>query len=459
MGKLRFYFALWAAKLSVVALKVTKRNGTNFPGKLAVKLCPDFLKYIGKPGFIIAITGTNGKTTTSNMVCDILESRGERIIHNRMGSNILSGVCTSLIRASGFTGKCRYGKGVFEVDERSSLLVYPSLQPDYIVCTNLVRDSCRRNAHPHYIFDIINRGIPKKTKLILNADDMISSRLGKDNEKVYYSIDRLPGDKERPFNIINDMAVCPECHSHLEYDYVRYNHIGRVRCPACGRTSPRADFLVTEVDGAGKALTVNENGGVYTYPLISDSVFHVYDQLAAIALLRTMGLTNDELSEAMKPMKIVGSRYREDVAGGIKVISHMAKGQNAPACSTVFDSVRNAAGEKEVVLAIEDLHDNIETSENISFIYDVDFEFLGDDSIKRVVVVGKRAKDMYLRMLLAGIPEDRLFICSDDDKIADYLTYTKGRDIYLLYELYQIPLYKKLWGHIIRRLKETGGEQ
>ena len=49
MGKLRFYFALWAAKLSIVALKITKHNGTNFPGVLALKLCPDFLKYADKP--------------------------------------------------------------------------------------------------------------------------------------------------------------------------------------------------------------------------------------------------------------------------------------------------------------------------------------------------------------------------------------------------------------------------
>ena len=72
MGKLRFYFALWAAKLSIVALKITKHNGTNFPGVLALKLCPDFLKYADKPKKIIAITGTNGKTTVSNMLLDML---------------------------------------------------------------------------------------------------------------------------------------------------------------------------------------------------------------------------------------------------------------------------------------------------------------------------------------------------------------------------------------------------
>ena len=76
MGKLRFLFALWMAKLSIPALKITRHNGTDFPGSLAVKLCPDFLKYIGKPEHIIAVTGTNGKTTTAHLLCHLLQSAG-----------------------------------------------------------------------------------------------------------------------------------------------------------------------------------------------------------------------------------------------------------------------------------------------------------------------------------------------------------------------------------------------
>ena len=78
MGKLRFLFALWMAKLSIPALKLTRHNGTDFPGSLAVKLCPDFLKYVGKPKTIVAVTGTNGKTTVSNMLNDILEAEPSR---------------------------------------------------------------------------------------------------------------------------------------------------------------------------------------------------------------------------------------------------------------------------------------------------------------------------------------------------------------------------------------------
>lgn len=39
----RFYIALWMAKLASFTLKVLKRNATNFPGKVALTICPDFL--------------------------------------------------------------------------------------------------------------------------------------------------------------------------------------------------------------------------------------------------------------------------------------------------------------------------------------------------------------------------------------------------------------------------------
>ena len=107
MGKLRFLFALWMAKLSIPALKITRHNGTDFPGSLAVKLCPDFLKYIGKPEHIIAVTGTNGKTTVANMLNDVLTAEGKTVLSNRAGSNIISGVSTALLKGCGLLGRVR----------------------------------------------------------------------------------------------------------------------------------------------------------------------------------------------------------------------------------------------------------------------------------------------------------------------------------------------------------------
>ena len=105
MDKLRFLLALWMAKLSIPALKITGHNGTDFPGTLALKLCPTFLRYMGRPKTVISVTGTNGKTTVSNMLTDILERRGLRVMSNRAGSNISSGISTALLKGCDLLGR------------------------------------------------------------------------------------------------------------------------------------------------------------------------------------------------------------------------------------------------------------------------------------------------------------------------------------------------------------------
>ena len=189
MGKLRFLFALWMAKLSVPALKITRHNGTDFPGTLALKLCPDFLKYVGRPKTIIAVTGTNGKTTVSNLLADTLEKEGHRVLINRAGSNVASGIATALLKGCDLAGRVKnYDMAVLEVDERSSVRVYPYITPDYIAVTNLFRDSIMRNAHAEFIADIISRSVPASSRLVLNADDLISCTVAPENQRVYFGI-------------------------------------------------------------------------------------------------------------------------------------------------------------------------------------------------------------------------------------------------------------------------------
>ena len=249
MGKLRFLLALWLAKLSVPALKITRHNGTDFPGSLALKLCPDFLRYVGKPGAIIAVTGTNGKTTVSNLLTDILEADGKKVLSNRSGSNITSGISTALLRGCDLLGRAKsYDMAVLEVDERASVRIFPYVKPDYAVVTNLTRDSIMRNAHPGYIADILTRSIPQTATMILNADDLITCGVAPENRRVYFGVDRLPGDTTRCENLIDDLRICPKCSGKLTYVYRRYHHIGKCVCPDCGFHSPESDYLATDVD-------------------------------------------------------------------------------------------------------------------------------------------------------------------------------------------------------------------
>ena len=202
---IRFYATMALAKCMIVGMRLLGKNATNLPGEVALILCPTFLGQLDKPETIIGVTGTNGKTTVTNMIVDVLEKNGYIFASNRMGGNVDTGITTALIKESTLSGKARKKLAVLEIDERSANRIYPYLTPTYLVCTNLFRDSAKRNAHPEFISQVLNTYIPAQTKMILNGDDLISGRLAPDNERVYFGIEPQPDEVPITDNIINDM--------------------------------------------------------------------------------------------------------------------------------------------------------------------------------------------------------------------------------------------------------------
>ncbi len=434
MGKLRFLLALWAAKLSIPALKITRHNGTDFPGFLALKLCPDFLRYAGKPDTVVAVTGTNGKTTVSNMLSDALEALGHRVLTNRAGSNIISGISTAFVRNCDLLGRVRRCDiAVLEVDERSSPRIYPHVKPDLVVLTNLFRDSIMRNAHPYYIADILTRSIPAGAKLILNADDLISCSVCPDNARAYFGVGRMESDVTDCVNLIDDVRICPCCGGKLTYAYRRYHHIGKARCDACGFASPESDYLARQVDLSGRTMTVQEGESSFAYRLSSDSIFNAYNTLSVVAALRQLGYEHEKIVPVLENITVSSSRHSEETVGKVRLIRQMSKEKNALAGSRAFDYIAGRAGRKELLLMMNCLGDTRHWSENTCWIFDADFEFLNDPSIVQIVCAGARCRDYKLRLLMAGVPEDRI-LCEDDEfRAAERLSYTPGDDVYLLY--------------------------
>ena len=185
---IRFYATMALAKCMIVGMRLLGKNATNLPGEVALILCPTFLGQLDKPETII------GVTTVTNMIVDVLEKNGYIFASNRMGGNVDTGITTALIKESTLSGKARKKLAVLEIDERSANRIYPYLTPTYLVCTNLFRDSAKRNAHPEFISQVLNTYIPAQTKMILNGDDLISGRLAPDNERVYFGIEPQPDE-------------------------------------------------------------------------------------------------------------------------------------------------------------------------------------------------------------------------------------------------------------------------
>ena len=448
----RFFFALFFAKGTARVMKLLGKKATSMPGSWAIILCPDFLGRMPRPKTIIGITGTNGKTTVSNMVEDILTECGYEFTCNRSGSNVATGVASSLIENSTLFGRPKKDLAVFELDERSAPRILPFIKPDLLLCTNIFRDSYKRNAHVEFILDILNTYIPDSTKLILNADDPLCASLKPENRRVFFGIDPLPGEVPEYNNIVQDARTCPRCGGHLEWEFRRYHHIGRMHCAKCGYASPAPKYHVTGLDTENHRMTVCGPEGEREYPLPNSNIINVYNALSAVALLAEFGITKDRLSHCLEHLSIVESRYKQEEAGGRTLILHLAKGQNPIACSQACVNVSRHPGKKSVLLLLDDAHDAASSVENTAWLYDTDFEFLNSPEILHIAVAGPRHLDVYLRLLMAGIPPERLFHCEDPLEAANALNVADAETSFVLFDLYAVDLAKQLKETLLKRM-------
>ena len=440
MKKIRFFIALFMAKLARALLKLMGRNASYMPGEIALKISKDFLGHLRLPGTVICVTGTNGKTTVSNLLTSILTKNGYKVTNNSFGSNVQAGVAAALLADSNIFGKAKKDIAILEVDERSSLLVYPYIKPDYLVVNNIMRDSIKRNAHTGFISYIISSALPEKTKLVLNGDDFIASNLAPQcKDRIYFGLDAdKPEVSEKPF--LSDIVYCPDCGALLESEYLRYNHIGRIYCPDCGKKSPERQYLCTDVDAENSKFTVSLKGKEHTFNLINDNIVNIFNFTGAIAILTEIGLTIPQIEKGFSQSEIVKSRFDAISAGKLNATFIMAKGQNPIACARCFSYVASIAKENKLVLIdIDDLHDNIGESESTCWLYDCDYSYLADDSISQIIFTGPRCRDQLLRAIMAGVDKEKIILEPDVMKATSLIDTEKYTDVYVLYELYRQP--------------------
>ncbi|MCL1907467.1 MAG: DUF1727 domain-containing protein [Propionibacteriaceae bacterium] len=434
-------------------MRAIGRKASTFPGLVAIKVCPQFLSAIAKPPVVVCVSGTNGKTTTTNMIADCLVADGRTVVTNRAGANINTGVATALMKGVSLTGKVLSDAAVLEIDEKYCPLILPFVAPHYLVVTNIFRDSLKRNAHPEFIFDIINSSIPRETTLIINADDLGSNQLAPDNTRILYGIDALPSDVETSVNLITDHAACPVCDTLLKHHYLRYHHIGRSWCPACGFSSPQPD---SSAQVTGSTMVVTTQGEPEDYPVINPLVFNLYNELAVICLLRHMGIPSQKVATLMGNLAVTDSRLDETTVGRWTIIQAMAKGQSAVSTTRTLDFVKDTDQPSLVILLLDDYYDRVNTSEFIGWIYDADFEFLATDNIRQIAALGPRCDDYIVRLLIAGVDRERIFADRDEFARLNELDYTDVSRIYLLYDSGTYELAMKVKHAVIAHCKSVG---
>ena len=392
--------AIWAAKAAGYACKKMGRQGVTWAGKIALKIYPPILKELAGEvrKEIFAVCGTNGKTTTNNMLCAALEAEGQKVICNHTGSNMLNGVVAAFVLAAGLNGHIDADYACIEADEASTKYIFPEIHPDYMVLTNLFRDQLDRYGEIDITMDILEsmiRTLPQM-RLIVNGDDALSAYLAMDtgNPCTFYGISRQVMKNET--NEIREGRFCKKCGARLEYSFYHYSQLGDYLCPKCGFKRPDPDFDAYDVP-AGDRLPFRVEDRLLSANY--KGFYNVYNILAAYAGVRTAGFSGEHFNDMLRKFNPENGRMEQFRIQGAGVTLNLAK--NPAGFNQNISAVMQDKSPKDVIIAI---NDNAQDGIDISWLWDVDFDLFRDESIRSITVSGIRCQDMRLRLKYVDIP-------------------------------------------------------
>ena len=344
-----------------------------------------------------AVCGTNGKTTTNNMLCAALEAEGQKVICNHTGSNMLNGVVAAYVLAAGLNGHIDADYACIEADEASTKYIFPAVKPDYMVLTNLFRDQLDRYGEIDITMNILEEMIRRVPgmKVIVNGDDALSAYLAMDsgNPYVSYGISRPVMKNET--NEIREGRFCKKCGARLSYSFYHYSQLGDYKCPQCGFKRPKPDYDAYDVKvGDRLSFRVEEQ-------LISANYkgfYNVYNILAAYAGVRTAGFAGEHFNDMLRKFNPENGRMEQFRIRGTGIVLNLAK--NPAGFNQNITAVMQDPSPKDVIIAI---NDNAQDGIDISWLWDVDFDRLQEKSVHSITVSGIRCQDMRLRLKYVDI--------------------------------------------------------
>ena len=424
--KFRAFTALVVCK-AVRGLAKLFGRGSSLPGKYALKICPDILGCLELPELSIAVTGSNGKTSTVEMIAHVLQSQGMKVAYNKEGSNQIEGVVTFLIGDATMSGKVKSDVILLETDERYSRKIFQYFHPKYFVINNLYRDQMTRNGHPEWIKSIIAEAIHDDMTLILNADDPLVSSLGKDREgTIYFGAGILPGDKFIYEGVYNDGKYCPICKKPMKYEYYHYNHIGKFKCPYCGFARHKIDHALSGTkEENGKAVVILDDK--YEIPVFFTGIYHCYNILAAFTASVAMGIEPEKVAEALGGYILKSGRISDFTLGSTEGRLLLSKHENSVSYDRSIDVVVSDKRKKSVMIIVDAISRKYYTSDS-SWLWDIDFEKFKDADIDKIILAGQYCDDLAIRFDLAGIDEEKLNVFETVNEAAEFC---KGIDSFL----------------------------
>jgi lipid II isoglutaminyl synthase (glutamine-hydrolysing) len=384
--------------------RLGRTGGTTAPGRLLLRLSPRALTRMSREldeGSVL-VSATNGKTTTAAMIAAGLDGQGRPIVHNHAGSNMAWGVATALLDAGSRPGQL----GLFEVDEAWLAGVAREIRPRLVLLANLFRDQLDRYGELELLADRWAGTVAEldgRARFVLNADDPLVADLGRGREAVTYfgvadDSQALPGMQHAA-----DSKHCRNCGRPYAYEAIYLGHLGRYRCPNCGRSRPEPQVAASRVtlEGMkGSQVELDTPAGRLDLRLPLPGLYNVYNAVAAVATMLELGVPLTAIGTALESFGGAFGRVETIPVDGREVSILLIK--NPAGANEVLRTLTLEDGRLDLWLA---LNDRIADGRDVSWIWDADFEVLAG-RVRRATCSGTRAEEMALRLKYAGIEAD-----------------------------------------------------
>lgn len=440
--RLRLTLTVILCKLIIKACRLVNWGGTTFPGKVALKLYPGIIKALAASYTIIMVTGTNGKTTTTRIIGQMLTENNIEFITNKSGANLVYGVVSTFIEAASPTGENTVNTALIEMDEAAFNAITKHIEPDVLVVTNFFRDQLDRYGELYTTLKGVQAGIDRcgKTRLVLNADDSLCATLGRNQTKetCFYGFgsDAASGSDE---SMNADAMFCYYCKTKYEYTNHVYGHLGGFACPSCGYQRPETQVTCTRIaelssESTTVEFTVKDGedlAGFHSAKINLPGLYNVYNSLATVACGCILGLPVENSIKALEIFESGFGRMETIVTDGKAIKLILVKNP------TGFNQVLSflMTEDKNAQLAFI-INDNAADGRDISWLWDVDFEKLTNlqEKLDNIYTSGIRAEDMAVRLKYAGLYTNNITIEKDyASLVSTGLQRTKpGHSFYIL---------------------------